>query len=203
MREAPKVGSEKILSLIQNMPTPFDSEKSVRTSIKKVKKEGYIVVKEVSYYVQDMHRYTEGKDEWFELQLVSLSDGKICYLEWEEDDVLEISFSEGILKLRDIGISINELVEVDDEEEGSFVYQGSEFYYEDSDVACFHKGCSPEGIKYYYWDFEAEDGRCIGVECWDGKYDKKSDLPIKGGEYEASLSFPVDESDIRILVMGG
>ena len=152
--------------------------------------EGFL---EVDYTVEGRNRYVADGDEWFELKLVDGS-GNVLWLEWEEDDEIEISVttSKKELALSDLGLSKAMLEEFDDEEEGRFVYEGRTFVYEESDRARFYKDCGGEGESFYYWDFAEKGGDgIIGVERWGS------------GEYEISIGRRISEKDVMIFRAAG
>ena len=66
------------------------------------------------------HIYREGDSTWYELE-GDRGDGK-AWVEFEEDDELEISIKLKKIKFRELGISKSELTKIDDEEKGSFSY---------------------------------------------------------------------------------
>ena len=131
------------------------------------------------------HIYREGESTWYELE-GDKGDRKV-WIEFEEDDELEISIKIQDLKLREIGISKSDLDRMDDDEEGEFDFSGEKFYYEDSGQAVFYKnGIEENAEKFYYWDFENDDGdKYISAESW-------------GGQMEASLSYPIRSNQITV-----
>ena len=131
------------------------------------------------------HIYREGEYTWYELE-GDKGDSKI-WLEFEEDDELEISIKIKNLKLRELGISKADLDKMDDREDGSFVFEKEKFYYEDSDKAVFYRnGIEEKAEQFYYWDFETDEGdKFISVEDWNGAI-------------EASLSYPVKPSQVTV-----
>ena len=148
---------------------------------------------EVDYTVEGRNRYVADGDEWFELKLMDGS-GNALWLEWEEDDELEISVttSKKELTLSDLGLSKAMLEEFDEEEEGHFVYEERNFVYEESDKARFYRDCAGEGESFYYWDFADKGGDgIIGVERWGS------------GEYEISIGRRISERDLTIFRAAG
>ena len=148
---------------------------------------------EVDYTVEGRNRYVADGDEWFEMKLMDGS-GNGLWLEWEEDDELEISVttSKKELTLSDLGLSKAMLEEFDEEEEGHFVYEERTFVYEESDKARFYRDCAGEGESFYYWDFADKEGDgIIGVERWGS------------GEYEISIGRRISERDLTIFRAAG
>jgi hypothetical protein len=131
------------------------------------------------------HIYREGESTWYELE-GDKGDRKV-WIEFEEDDELEISIKIKDLKLRELGVSKSDLDRMDDQEDGEFSYEGEKFYYEDSGQAVFYRnGIEENAERFYYWDFENDnEDKYISVENWDG-------------EVEASLSYPVKPSQVTV-----
>lgn len=125
------------------------------------------------------HLYREGASSWYELEGES-ADGAV-WIDLEDDDGLTLNITLKKMKLRDIGLSKRDLERMDDDEEGSFTFEGETYYYEDSDRAMFYRyGDETQGESFYYWDFENKAGnKFIGVEKWDdGAYDVSYSEPI-------------------------
>ncbi len=126
------------------------------------------------------HLYREGSSSWYELEGES-TEAKV-WIDLEEDDELVLNITLKKMKLRDIGLSKEDLERIDNTEEGELTYEGETYYYEDSDEAVFHKyGDESNGEPFYYWDFENEAGdKFIGIEKWeDGTYDVAYSEPIQ------------------------
>ncbi len=126
------------------------------------------------------HTYRQGESCWYEFEC-DKGDDKV-WIDMEEDDELELSVCLRKLKLRDIGISKEDLVKMDDDEDGSFDFEGNKYWLEDSDKAVFYRHSDDKNAEnYYYWDFEAESGnKFLGVEKWsDGSYDISYSETIK------------------------
>ena len=132
------------------------------------------------------HIYREGESTWYELE-GDRGDEKV-WIEFEQDDELEISVKVKELKLRELGISKSDLEEMDEEEEGEFTYNGEKFFYEDSGEAVFYRhGVEENAERHYYYDFENDKGdKYISAEDWDGALD-------------VTLSYPVKKSQITVL----
>lgn len=127
------------------------------------------------------HTYRQGESTWYELECDKGSEEKV-WIDMEEDDSIELAVSLRKLKLRDIGITAEDLIRMDDNEDGSFTFEGVKYYMEDSDRAVFYRYNEDKNAeKFYYWDFESKDGKhFITVEKWsDGSYDVTYSEPIK------------------------
>ena len=126
------------------------------------------------------HTYHEGEYTWYELE-GDRGDDKV-WITLEEDDEVELSIVTKKLKMRDLGITSEQLTEFDDEEDGEFQFEGEPFYYEESDRAVFYRHSNDKDAEqFYYWEFENEEGtKYLSVEKWsDGKYDVSLSYPVK------------------------
>lgn len=194
MKRVTTVDAQRRLALIRQMPKPLPKSERLKLSIKDVQKSGYIELDGNTYFVDDVNRYTDSSSEWFELVLISLVDGLQVYLEWEQDDTLEVFLYEENLKLRDLGLSadlLEEMDDADDNAEYTIHYRGTTLYYEDSGDAKFYRSNQGNGEDYYFWDFFDDDENvCVGVELWND-------------EYEACFGKTVDANRIVVLTKGG
>ena len=133
--------------------------------------------------VQGVHTYRQGTSSWYEIE--GDKGGEKVFLQFEEDDGLEMSISIKELKMRDLGLNRSDLDKIDDAEEGGFTYGGVKYYYEDSDKAIFYRnGDDDEAEPYYYWDFEDDDGKnFISIEKWgDNELDIALSIPVKASQ---------------------
>lgn len=131
------------------------------------------------------HIYREGESTWYELE-GDTGDGKV-WISYEEDDDLEITIKIKELKMREIGVKVDDLWEMDDEEEGKITYNNDKYYYEDSSEAVFYRfGSDDNAEKFYYWEFETDNSdKFISVEKW-------------GNDFEVTFSVPVRSSQITV-----
>jgi len=119
------------------------------------------------------HTYRQGESSWYELECDKGSEEKV-WIDMEEDDELELAISLKKLILDDLGITRKDLVKMDDDERGSFEFEGQKYHLDDSDNAVFYRYNDDKNAeRFYYWDFEAKDGKhFIGIEKWsDNSYD--------------------------------
>ncbi len=96
-------------------------------------------------------------------------------------------------RLDDLGLTKKKLNKMDDKESGSFTFEGTEYVYDDSDEAVFHRnGDRSKREVFYYWEFEARDGKsAITVERWED------------GSFECHVSQPIRPSQIDIFSSKG
>ncbi|WP_120498150.1 DUF4178 domain-containing protein [Kiloniella sp. EL199] len=146
---------------------------------------------DMDFLVLDRHEYREGNYKWFELECETGNE-KI-WINVERDDDLEITVSTSKMRLAELGISKEDLQRFDNDEDGSFSYEGKKFYYEDSGSAQFFRaGDMSNAQDFYYWEFESEeDPRFIGVERWSD------------GSFEVHVSEAIRESRITVYSNSG
>ena len=180
------------LNSIRQMPAVMSKEERQGKDIKSVYAGGYIEIDDVVYFVEDRSSYKEKKWQWYELKLVSLLDGKIMFLEWEQDDTLELAMWNGDkIKFDDLGIIKTDLDRFDDTEKGQLTYAGELYVYDESDEAIWYQGMTGKGIKSYYYDFcQKNSTKLISVEKWED------------GSYEVSVGYKVSPNRVEILVLG-
>jgi hypothetical protein len=139
--------------------------------------------------------YRQGGFKWHELEC-SAGDEKF-WIEVEKDDELEISITLRKLKLSDLGVSKSELEKIDDTEEGTIDYDGTQYEYEDSGKAEFLRdGNTDDAEEFYFWDFESEDEQhFLSVEKWsDGSFEASYSEPLKASQISVFSLKPSPES---------
>lgn len=120
---------------------------------------------EINLKVLAKHLYRQGDYYWYELEC-DKGDGEKVWVEIEDDDETVVSIVLEKLKLPDIGLSRQDLDNIDEYEAGHLYFRNEKFIYTDSDEATFYRFCDdakPE--KLYYWDFEM-GSYSIGIERW-------------------------------------
>lgn len=122
--------------------------------------------------IERIHRYDADGDEWFEL--VGRYKGRVVFIEWYEDDLLEVSAAirPQTLRLQDLGLTEDDLVRFDDQgsTQNSFEFDGRFWQYEDSYEAVFYEDKRGGGEGFYCWDFAEEDGEgLLSIEKWEGE----------------------------------
>lgn len=126
---------------------------------------------DMSFDVDRRNRYESGGDTWYELS--GLYKGRRVYLEWYEDDELEIYLDKGEdVYLDQIGLDERKLSRIDAEESTSnFVeFRGQKWRYASSQEVGYYKDCLGNGEGFYTWEFAHPDGsQVIYVEKWEGE----------------------------------
>ena len=181
-----------------------------KASIKDVREGGYIRFGGKTYRVADVSEYIETDEtfrkklgfSWKELKLFCLETGETVWLEWEEDDEIEIFVTLQALTFRDLRDDEGGAIDEDDldplvDDDEDVVYRGKTFEYDDDYGALYKrggKGREQKGDKVYFYDFVAKDGECITVEEWS---EGKGDFA-----YEIFLSRELPTESVEILSIG-
>lgn len=91
-------------------------------------------------------------------------------VEWsiEGGDLYVVAgYEKGQPKLRDLGLTEDDLVRFDDDEEGKFKWGGTTWYYEYSGEVDYFEDDGHEAETYYAWEFESDDeSRYLSIERW-------------------------------------
>ena len=186
----------KRFEVVRKLRTVIPKSKRHQYNLLKVKKEGFIRLDGNLCFVQDIYTYEERSKKgkvtwtWQELELYDIEDAQIKYLEVEEDDGLEITLSNAEIKVRELNTSFKNIRAIVDEEEGSLVYKGVAYYYEDDSKAFFIKSDKEEPVSLF--EFESDNNEYITVEAWGDGAD----------EYQIHHSVMVDEQRIEIIEVG-
>lgn len=127
---------------------------------------------DLSFDVDRRNRYESRGDAWYELS--GKYRGKRVFLEWQDDDELEVWLdkNEVDLTLRDLGISEADLERYDQEESrrNTVTYNGSDWPYDGSKEVGYFEDDRGEGEGFYVWEFMAPNDRSqIYVEKWPGE----------------------------------
>ncbi len=127
---------------------------------------------DVDFTIEKRNRYESHGFEWYEL--LGVHQGKQVWIEWEEDDALEISATspERKIRLSALNLTEDDLARVDEEEstDNHIVWEGRNYFYQESCEALFFKDCGGPGEGFYLWDFATEDHEdLISIEKWEGE----------------------------------
>ncbi len=191
---------------------PLPKAERHRYTVKDVAVGGYLSIGEEVFKVLSIGKYLDAKwnfrpkkqQYWtYELELLSLKTGEVLFLEWYEDDEIELWLTEqevGLRELRsDYGKVSRELLEYfAEEEEGEIQWRGKTFCYDDEETyaALYFRdafGSDTEGVPVRFFAFEADDGTTLTIEMW---YDDASD---SRPEREAFTSRTVRSSEVEVL----
>jgi hypothetical protein len=127
---------------------------------------------DVDFVIERRNRYESGGIEWYELK--GAYRGRQVWIEWEDDDHLEITASspERELRLSQVNLTEEDLARMDQEEsrDNFLEWEGRRFYYRDSCEAFFYRDGTGAGEGFYLWDFLDEAGEeFVSVEKWEGE----------------------------------
>jgi hypothetical protein len=164
-------------------------------SIKAVQEGSVFTLRGLTYQTNQIHRYKEGSDwEWWELVCFCINTGEVVYIEWEEDDALEVCLTtHADLSLSKLNLTASRIESVVDEED-SISYGGFTYIYEDDCKAKFFKDDQGKGTKVWIVDYEASDGEhYLSLERWKQEDGTK--------DWEAHLSVAVDALEIKVLAV--
>ena len=151
-----------------------DSEKLI---IQNVKAGGVIRILNLEGFDTDLdlkcvsrNLYMEGDYSWYELKCVN-ADGQIFWIDIEDDDELLVSVVLKKLQAQELKFS-GSLQDIDENEYGAVIYNGTSFNYIDSGDAVFYKRCdNANKEKLYYWDFQ-KGNKLVSVEEWQNSTGK-------------------------------
>lgn len=189
-------GYAKRFDAIRRLRHPVESGKRHHQDLTALEKDGFITLDGTLYWVRDLFTYEERNKKgrttwrWHEAELFDIERGTVRYLEFENDDGLEISVTEQALKMRELGTTIGTVRSIAAQEEGTLHYRGTPYYYEDHYKAYFLRSGDEQEVMLY--EFESDDDQYITVEAWGEAAD----------EYEVFHSLPVDEARIEVVALG-
>lgn len=181
---------------IRQLTAVIRPEERHRFNLTDIKKDGFIRLDERLYLIQEVYRYEERSKKgkvtwrWYELELFGIEKGDIVYLEFEDDDGLDISITDAVLKMRDINTTMKGVRAIAEEENGEISYNNSRYYYEDDGSAFFIREDEEQPVILY--EFESDDEKYITIEAWGEDAD----------EYEIFHSLPIDEHRVEIVSVG-
>ncbi|MCB9549334.1 MAG: DUF4178 domain-containing protein [Myxococcales bacterium] len=125
----------------------------------------------IETYVVTRHRYSDGGAPWYEL--VCQHGRRELLVEWFREGsrlVVTAGFEDENPTLRAIGLEEADLIRFDDDEEGSFQWDGITWHYEESGEVDYFEGDGGRAESYYSWTFANDAGdRHLSVEKWEGE----------------------------------
>ncbi len=142
---------------------------------------------DISLTVDRRNRYESGGDQWYELS--GLWGGKRIFVEWSEDDELEIAIQrQSDLHLEEIGVSEDDLARMDEagSRSNSVDFQGRRWHYRESAEAGYFKDDGLEGEGFYYWKFESDD-----LQLFIEKYE--------GDPFEVGISEKISPGRVKVF----
>lgn len=182
-----------------------------RLTVKDVKVGGVLKLDEHHFKVTSIGSYTEMTDEsyrkptawqWSELKLFCLETGEVKFLEWEEDDEIEISTTVKKVDFQDLKDDLDDPIDEDDledmvDKEESITYAGATYAYADDYPVVFRRDVNDpasEKLNVYFYDFKRDETESLTIEEWQSGGDKEA--------YDIFISRSVDPDSIEVLVKG-
>lgn len=125
----------------------------------------------IETYVVTRHRYDDGGAPWFELVCQhGRRELLVEYFYTGSRLVITGGFEDENPSLTDLGLTEADLVRFDEDEKGSFTWDGTTWLYEESGEVNYYADARGNGEAYYGWTFVSEDGhRNLSVEKWEGE----------------------------------
>ena len=180
-------------------------------TIKDFKEGGFLRYDGHTHLALQVARYDEVKDDdtftkktgfkTSEYKLFCIDTGETTYIEWEEDDKLEIFVTTGEVTFRELRDDGNEAIDEDDldqivDDEDSIFFKGREFRYDDDWASVYYVGKGRKGENVFMYEFVAGDasGDCLTIEEWASGSGKE--------EYQIFTSRSAGENEIEILCPG-
>lgn len=132
----------------------------------------------VDYVVRNRYTFNSHGFKWYSYHLVDVISNDKLWLDAEDDDELEVAISRSI----DLNIP--------DQIPHEVTWNGEPFYQDEHGIANVYiesEASSPKHSNVEYWDYaNADETRFLCIERW-------------GGEYEASVSEPIEAYKLTIL----
>lgn len=181
------MNTQKSFSELRTMGSLVPKQERFKKTIKDLKEGSFIKVNSLLCKVVAVFNYKSGGDEWFEYELFEIKTGRTFYIEYEEDDHVDMYITTKTIKQRDFPVSMDAIEDMSDEEEGSVIVDGMTFYYEDDYKATFSRNGKSE--KLYMYEFENENGtKFLSIEEWGNDQD--------GYEYQIFISEKLDMIEV-------
>lgn len=160
------------LEMIRKTQSSLSQVESMKQDLRSLKPGAVIAMRGENYRVEERSRYQEGQWKWYEYQLMNLINGTQVFLEWEFDDQLELSLYDRKIKFAQLDLSPDDLSRMDNNESGSFRFQGTKWIYEESDEALYFRGEKGSGEKHYYWSFhDSSEKSYLSIDRYEGNYE--------------------------------
>jgi len=160
--------------------------------IEEVRKGGRLMLRgfgpsgeDVEVTIFSRHLYSEDDETWIELE----GECQFGPISVNLEASMPVSVDVTIRKLTfdDIKLSEEKIAAIEKADEGSFLFEGTRYEYEDWGKAVYHEhGNLDSKERLKYWEFESEDGNTITVEHWED------------GSIECFLAKELPRSEVRV-----
>lgn len=179
------------ITTLREMRAPIEQKERFKYNIKNIVKGSFVKVLGDLCIVKNVFTYKEGKNEWFEYELYSIVKGTTTYIEYEEDDKIEMCITTETFNARELPVSMDDIEEMADEEEGSIQLKMNTYYYDDDYQANFmREDETKESVYLYEFSNETED-TFLTIEEWGNKKD--------GYAYQCFISKTLNDKDLEII----
>ncbi|MCK5614512.1 DUF4178 domain-containing protein [Candidatus Pacearchaeota archaeon] len=203
---------DRILAATRGMGNILDPTERLKLSIKDAEIGCCLGFRGKVFLVEGISRYDETKgskfekktgDQVFELKLFCLQNGETAYIEWEEDDEVEISLTIQEVTFRELRDEEGASIDEDDldsmvNEEGCFFLNGKLYVYDDDWPTIYYRdanGEDGEGDNVYMYDLVTSDGEYLSIEEWDSGSGNE--------EYQLFLSIELYPDEVEIICFKG
>lgn len=185
-----KNDTESLLLKVRGLKTE-QKEIRQRFSLKDLKIGSFLRISGETFLIEDNYIYSYKSDSWKEFQLINLRTGELRYLEIEEDDVITACITTSKIERRNFPISMDDVEEISENEDGYVKINGETFYYEDDYKIKFKREGREKTEEAYLYEFETESGKYLTIEEWNEGDDEYS--------YEIFISQNLPMNTIEIL----
>ena len=164
--------------LIRKLENPVPANDRRKYNIKNVGNDGFMKIKNDLFHVKPYGKYYDSEAEWFELKITDVMTGNSTFIEWEEDDELEVYLTTKELKFSQLYDDESEEIDETDlqqivRDEDDIFYKNKKFEFDDSYKAKYVRARDGKEFNVKFYDFEASDGECITIENWSQNEDRK------------------------------
>jgi hypothetical protein len=172
------------LEAIWSMPAPLPVEERPRYTVRDLETGVHFELESRTYRVEKVHRYEKGQDWlWWDLVVFCLETGETQYLDWKEEDRVQMKLTESAgLSLYDLGATRDQ-VEGIVKTGGELYYRGVRYGYREDSWARYQDDPDQpgEGMPVWLIEFQGESERYLTIEAW--QYGKDWDYEVHLGRY--------------------
>ena len=124
-----------------------------------------------SFVVEQKNRYESDAGEWFEV--IGDDSERRFWVEWAEEDELFVTATTNkrSMGLTSVSLTERKLIQMDEENsiDNHFTYEGTRYYYKNSQEVVYYEDEEGDGEGFYLWDFVSqEEKRVLSVVKWEG-----------------------------------
>ena len=124
-----------------------------------------------SFVVAKKNRYESDAGEWFEV--IGEDGERQFWVEWADEDELFVTATTNKepMGLTSVSLTEKKLIQMDEENsiDSHFTYEGTRYYYKNSQEVIYYEDEEGDGEGFYLWDFVSqEEKRVLSVVKWEG-----------------------------------